>query len=187
MLTELDVTLDGQAAGTESLRAVGQVIRAAAARSERLVHGRLTLAESEHGLARSEHVDLAGLVGPALDQVAASAGEVGIRTATALQEAPVTGRRVLLERLVENLADNGIRHNRPGGCLAILTASGGNTVTLIVESSGPLITGVRWLRCSSRSGGCAPIAWARPAAAGWACRSSVRSPRLTAATPGPRR
>jgi signal transduction histidine kinase len=47
---------------------------------------------------------------------------------------------VLLERLVENLADNGIRHNRPGGWLAILTASHGDTVTLIAESSGSQIT-----------------------------------------------
>jgi signal transduction histidine kinase len=140
MRTELDVTLDSKAADTENLRAMGQVIRAAVMRSERLVDGLLALAESERGLDRTERVDLAGLVGPALDHVAASAREAGIRTAATLHEAPVAGRRVLLERLVENLADNGIRHNRPGGWLAILTARHGDTVTLIAESSGPPIT-----------------------------------------------
>jgi signal transduction histidine kinase len=135
MRTELDVTLDGQAANdTESLCAMGQVIRAAVTRSERLVDGLLALAESERGL------DLAELVGPALDHVTVSARETGVRTAATLREAPVTGSRVLLERLVENLADNGIRHNRPGGWLAVATASHGDTVSLVVESSGPPIT-----------------------------------------------
>ena len=52
----------------------------------------------------------------------------------------MTGSRVLLERLVENLADNGIRHNRAGGWLAIVTARHGDSAVLIVESSGPPIT-----------------------------------------------
>jgi len=143
MRTELDVTLDGQPADNESLRAMGQVIRSAVARSERLVDGLLALAESERGLDRTERLDLAELIGPALDHVANSARKAGIRTGATLQQAPVTGSRVLLERLVENLVDNGIRHNRPGGWLAILTASHGDTVTLIAESSGPPITPVQ--------------------------------------------
>ena len=140
MRTELEVTLDHQAADTESLRAMGQVIRAAVTRSERLVDGLLALAESERGIDRTERVDLAELVNPALGHLADSARQAGIRTGATLQAAPVIGSRVLLERLVENLADNGIRHNRPGGWLAILTATHGDTVTLIVESSGPPIT-----------------------------------------------
>jgi signal transduction histidine kinase len=140
MRTELEVTLDGQGPDNESLRAMGEVIRAAVMRSERLVDGLLALAESERGIDRTERVDLAELVGPALDQVAGAAQTAGIRTASSLKTAPVTGSRVLLERLVENLADNGIRHNRAGGWLAILTASHGDTATLIVESSGPPIT-----------------------------------------------
>jgi len=141
MRTELDVTLDGQAANdTESLRTMGQVIRAAVTRSERLVDGLLMLAESERGLDRTERVDLAELVGPALDHAAASAREAGVRTAATLHKAQVTGSRVLLERLVENLTDNGIRHNRAGGWLAAVTASQGDTVSLVVQSSGPPIT-----------------------------------------------
>jgi signal transduction histidine kinase len=140
MHTELDVTLDAKAADTESLRAMGEVIRAAVGRSERLVDGLLALAESERGIERTERLDLAELAGPALNHLADSAREAGIRTAATLQTAPVTGSRVLLERLVENLADNGIRHNRAGGWLVIVTASRGDTVTLIVESSGPPIT-----------------------------------------------
>jgi signal transduction histidine kinase len=140
MHTELEVTLDGKAAETESLRAMGQVIRDAVARSERLVDGLLALAESERGIDRTERFDLAELVGPALSHVADSVREAGIQTAATLHAAPVTGSRVLLERLVENLADNGVRHNRPGGWLTVLTACRGESVTLIVENSGPPIT-----------------------------------------------
>jgi len=140
MRTELDVTLGGQAADVGSLRAMGQVIGTAVTRSERLVDGLLALAESERGIDRTERVDLAELVGRALDHVAGDAREAGVRTAATLQAAPVTGRRVLLERLVENLADNGVRHNRPGGWLAVLTVSRDGAVTLIVESSGPPVT-----------------------------------------------
>jgi signal transduction histidine kinase len=140
MRTELEVTLDGRVADTGSLRAMGEVVRAAVARSERLVDGLLALAESERGIDRTERVDLAELVRPALDQAAGAAQRAGIRTAATLQAAPVTGSRVLLERLVENLADNGIRHNRAGGWLAIVTARHGDSAVLIVESSGPPIT-----------------------------------------------
>jgi len=140
MHTELDVTLDGKPADAESLRAMGQVIRAAVTRSERLVDGLLALAESERGIDRTERTDLAELVSPVLGHLAGDARKAGVRMAVTLQAAPVTGSRVLLERLVENLADNGIRHNHPGGWLAILTASHGDTATLIVESSGPPIT-----------------------------------------------
>ena len=140
MRTELEVTLDGETADTESLRAMGQVIRAAVTRSERLVDGLLALAESERGIDRTERLDLADLAGLALDNVADSVREAGIRVSAGLQEAPVTGSGVLLERLVENLVDNAIRHNRAGGWLAIWTTAHRDTVTLTVESSGPPIT-----------------------------------------------
>ena len=140
MRTELDVTLDGEPADTASLQAMGQVIRGAVDRSERLVDGLLALAESERGLDQTEPLDLAELVGPTLGQVAGRAQEKRIRTAATLQQAPVAGHRVLLERLVENLTDNAIRHNVAGGWLAILTARQGRTVALVVESSGPPIT-----------------------------------------------
>ncbi len=140
MRTELEVTLDRGQASPQDLRAMGEVFRAAVTRSERLADGLLALAESERGLAQTEPADLAQLVRPALSQVAAAARQAGIQLTTALTPAPVTGTRVLLERLIENLADNGIRHNRPGGWLTIRTASRAGTVELTAESSGPCIT-----------------------------------------------
>jgi signal transduction histidine kinase len=140
MRTELEVTLDKGQASPRDLRAMGEVVRTAVARSERLVDCLLTLAESERGLARTEPVDLAELAPPALSQAAAAARQAGIHVTTTLALASVTGTRVLLERLIENLADNGVRHNRPGGWLTIRTASHGDTTELTAENSGPHIT-----------------------------------------------
>jgi signal transduction histidine kinase len=140
MRTELEVTLDKGQASPQDLRAMGEVVRTAVTRSERLVDGLLTLAESERGLARTEPVDLAELVPPALSQVAAAARQADIQVTTTLAPAPVTGTRVLLERLIENLADNGVRHNRPRGWLTIRTAKYGDTSELTAENSGPHIT-----------------------------------------------
>jgi signal transduction histidine kinase len=140
MRTELEVTLDKGQASPQDLRAMGEVVRAAVTRSECLVDGLLTLAESERGLGRTEPADLAQLAGPALTHAAASAQQAGIQIITTLAPAPVTGTRVLLERLIENLADNGVRHNRPGGWLTIRTGRHGDTSELTAENSGPHIT-----------------------------------------------
>ena len=140
MRTELDVTLDKEQASPGQLRDMGEVIRAAVTRSERLVDGLLALAESERGIEHAEPVDLADLAMPALGLVAGDARAAGIRLTTNLAPAPVTGTRILLERLVENLADNAVRHNKPGGSLTITTARPGGIAELTVENSGPDIT-----------------------------------------------
>jgi signal transduction histidine kinase len=140
MRTELDVTLDKGQPGAGQLRSMGEVIRTAVTRSERLVDGLLALAESERGIEHAEPVDLASLVAPGLALVADSARAAGIRLTTDLASAPVTGTRVLLERLAENLADNAVRHNQPGGWLTITTARHGDIAELRVENSGPRIT-----------------------------------------------
>jgi signal transduction histidine kinase len=44
-------------------------------------------------------------------------------TATLLDEAPVTGDGVLLERLIANLLDNAERYNIPDGTVTISTSS----------------------------------------------------------------
>jgi signal transduction histidine kinase len=49
----------------------------------------------------------------------------------------VIGSRVLLERMVQNVIDNAIAHNTPGGWLRIQTATHDHVVKLVVENSGP--------------------------------------------------
>lgn len=135
MRTELEVTLDNGRPGVAELRDMGEVVRAAVSRSERLVDGLLALAESERGLARTEDVDLAVL---ARSAVARADGKLTVTQE--LAPAPVVGTRVLLDRLLENLADNAVRHNHSGGWLSVRTAVQDGTAKLTMENSGPVIT-----------------------------------------------
>ena len=51
-----------------------------------------------------------------------------------------TGDARLVERLLTNLLDNAIRHNRPGGRVDISTRADGNSATLVVSNTGPEVS-----------------------------------------------
>src|SRR5207244_10511872 len=63
----------------------------------------------------------------------------GITTITTLDEAPVTGDGVLLERLVDNLLDNAERYNVAGGTVEISTTSHDATSVLRVVNTGAVV------------------------------------------------
>ena len=53
------------------------------------------------------------------------------------ESAPVTGSRALLDELCQNLCDNAIRYNRPGGKVQIITAcTRDGHCTLTVKDNG---------------------------------------------------
>ena len=57
------------------------------------------------------------------------------------------GERRLLERLAENLVENGVRYNEPGGFVAVSTRAGdGGTALLRVVNSGPVVDAARAAR-----------------------------------------
>jgi K+-sensing histidine kinase KdpD len=60
---------------------------------------------------------------------------------TTLDEAPVTGDGVLLERLVANLLDNAERYNIAGGIVTISTVTEETTSVLRVVNTGRVIPG----------------------------------------------
>ena len=147
--TEVDVTLaDGDATVAE-LRTMGEVVRDASVRADRLVDALLVLARSEAqarvGLELREPVDLAELL-PAV--VAALAGEIderGISVEANAGPAPTAGDPHLLERLVGNLVENAVRHNITGGWVTVRTGR--------ADGAGPVEPGT-------------PLWDGRPAAAG---------------------
>lgn len=55
---------------------------------------------------------------------------------TELQDAQITGDRVLLERLVSNLIDNAVRHNVPGGWVTASIRRHEGRVELAVANGG---------------------------------------------------
>jgi signal transduction histidine kinase len=94
------------------------------------------LARSEQGSSRREATDLATLAAQVIDGVSRPAG--GRHVTASLGPAPVIGDPVLLERLIGNLVDNGLRHNRvSGGWVHIATTSARGLARLEVSNSGP--------------------------------------------------
>ena len=139
MRTEVDVALADPAANAEELREMGEAVRETIDRCERLIEGLLTLARSESSAGRGEPADLAALAGDCLTDLRARAEEAGVELRAQLEPARARGDARLLERLIANLIDNGIRYNRAGGSLSVDTHTvNGHAVVHVANSGDPI-------------------------------------------------
>lgn len=84
-------------------------------RHERLIGGLLLLAGSENHVPERQPVDLADVVAHVAAQSAPEAERAGIAVHEEAGPAPTAGDALLLERLVQNLVENGLRHNTGAG------------------------------------------------------------------------
>jgi signal transduction histidine kinase len=139
MRTEVDVALADERASAEELRAMGEAVRETVDRCERLIESLLVLARSEALTGRDEPVDLAALAADCVTDLRARAEEAQITVRTALRPAWVRGEPRLLERMIANLVDNGIRHNERGGRLEIETFASRRSVGVRVSNGGAVI------------------------------------------------
>lgn len=139
MRTELDVALGDERASADELRAMGDALRDSIDRCERLIEGLLTLARSEALSGLGEPVDLGELVADCVTDLQGRAQQADVRLDAAVAPAPAYGERALLERMIANLVDNGIRHNVPGGYLQIGTFARDGEVGVRVGNGGPVI------------------------------------------------
>jgi len=139
MRTEVDVTLADPDAGVDDLRAMGEAVRETIDRSEGLIAALLTLARSEMHSAREDPIDLALLADGCVSAFRSAAGAAGVEIDAELAPAAVRGDRPLLERMLANLVDNGIRHNVPGGRLRVTTRTVGGEAELVVSNGGSVL------------------------------------------------
>ena len=139
MRTEVDVALADPDASVAELRAMGEAIRETVDRCERLIESLLVLARSEAAAGREEPVDLAALAGDCITDLRAQADEARVRVSDELEPAWTKGEPGLLERMIANLLDNGIRHNEPGGFLRVATRVRDGVARLTVANGGPAI------------------------------------------------
>ena len=107
-------------------------------RNERLIEGLLALSESDQGLRSSTPQRLDEIVTAVLAAYADRAAEAGVTVESRLAPRIVPGERVLLERLVGNLVENGIKYNRPGGRLTVTV---GEDPALTVTNTGQTVPG----------------------------------------------
>ncbi|XVQ09940.1 sensor histidine kinase [Spirillospora sp. CA-255316] len=124
------------------VRQLGQNLLDINLRHERLITGLLLLAGSEREITDPAPVDLADIVGHVAAQTTMEASRAGITVYHEPGEAPTSGDAMLLERLVQNLVENGIRHNTgEGGWVRVAsrTRPDGDLIELVVTNSGPRV------------------------------------------------
>ncbi len=132
----LEVAIHRRAASPE-VRQLGETLLAINTRHEQLIDGLLLLARSEREVTERSYVDLADVV----EHVAAQVPPGTVTVHTEAEEAATTGNPVLLERLVQNLVDNGVRHNMPeDGWIRVTSGTGPDgSPVLQVSNTGPVI------------------------------------------------
>jgi len=135
MRTAIDVVLAKPKPTHDELVSMAADVRQAVDHSERLIEALLVLARNDQARTLTDPLDLAAVAEDALEGRTAN----GITTITSLDEAPVTGDGVLLERLVANLLDNAERYNIAGGTVAISTTAHDATSVLRVVNTGALV------------------------------------------------
>ena len=137
--SEAEVALANPRPDLDELRGMAESVVQASRRTEALLASLLILARSQRGLLHSVPVDLATVAGEAADAASLTAGEESVRLDALLEPAIVEGDSALLERLVANLIENGVRYNRPGGFVRVRTHTLNGTAELRVENSGPRV------------------------------------------------
>jgi signal transduction histidine kinase len=119
---------------------LGEVLLEVNSRHERLINGLLLLARSESESIDRSPLDVADVVDHVVGQTAAEAAEAGVTVETTTGAAPTEGDPVLLERLVQNLVENAIRHNVPGGRVRVWAGTGADgRVGVAVTNTGPVV------------------------------------------------
>ncbi|HEX8767756.1 MAG TPA: HAMP domain-containing sensor histidine kinase, partial [Jatrophihabitans sp.] len=128
--TELDVTLSDPNAPPDELRRMGEVVREATNRAQKLVDALLALARLQgregQSLELTEVVTLNELIPNAVAAAKAEAVTRGITITAEGEPVRTTGDPRLLERVIGNLVENAVRYNVPGGWVQIKTELAGS-------------------------------------------------------------
>lgn len=120
------------------LRQLGEKLAEINARHEQLLSGLLVLANAENELAARAPVDLAEVITQVVAQTAHEAARTGIHVHRDTAPAATLGDALLLERLVCNLVENGIRHNTgEGGRVDITSRTDSGAAEIEVRNTGP--------------------------------------------------
>jgi signal transduction histidine kinase len=111
-------------------------------KADGLLEGLLTLARAQRGVLPGQAaVPLDYAVSAALAARAAAIGAGGLIVDYDSGPAGswVRGSQPLLRRMIDNLLDNAINHNQPGGWIQVSTTVAGQRVWLVVENGGAVL------------------------------------------------
>jgi signal transduction histidine kinase len=123
------------------VKQLGETLLEINVRHERLIDGLLLLARSDAEIGERAPVDLADVVTHVVAQAGPEARRAGVTIKEEPDEAYTVGDPVLLEHLVRNLVENGIRHNAPsdGSVRVTSRCRPDRRVELEVSNTGPVV------------------------------------------------
>ncbi|SFO43771.1 sensor histidine kinase [Actinomadura madurae] len=124
---------------TDDVKRLGESLLVVNGRHERLIDGLLTLAGTENVVMDTGPLDLADVAGHVLQQAAAEARARDVTVDRRLGPAPTAGDPVLVERLVQNLVENAVRHNHEGGEVHVATRGRDGWAEVVVTNTGPAV------------------------------------------------
>jgi signal transduction histidine kinase len=139
MRTAIDVTLAKPSPTARQLTDMAVRVRRSIDRAESMVEALLTLAVSDQGKLSTEFTDLATWAEDAIDAAAPEIERLDLHVDTTLDPAETTGDPQLLDRMIQNLVDNAVRYNEPGGWITLRTGTSDGAVYLQIANSGPFI------------------------------------------------
>jgi len=137
--TLVEVALRDAGPTVAGMRETLQRVLTTGEQQERLIEALLTLARSQRGLDRREHLDLADVTAEALLASEPEARTRGLKMSFTPRLATILGDQRLAERLVANLVSNAVGHNVPGGWVEVVTGLRSGRAVLSVANSGPVI------------------------------------------------
>ena len=136
---ELELALRRDRSTEEYQRVIGSALEETE-RLTRLVADLLTLARSDAGAMRPrmQETDVAERSRTAVDRVAAAAAAEGVTLrVSATAGTTISADPEMLDRLLWNLVDNGVKFSERGGTVEVEVLGTDETVELVVSDSGP--------------------------------------------------
>jgi len=137
--TLVQVAISDPEADAGSLRTAHERVLVSERQLEQLIDALLTLAAGEHTPATREPVELNQITKSVLEAHRRELESRGLHLNAALQPVRALGDPRLVDRLVENLIDNAIRHNEPNGWVEVSTSASGDHALITIANGGPLI------------------------------------------------
>jgi signal transduction histidine kinase len=140
MRTALDVAAGKPGPSASQTARLAARIRIGLDKADRLVDSFLVLARAQCGpVPPGATVSLGQAAETALTERGQAIAGMRLSVERDLSSAPVQGTALLLAQMTDNLIDNAIRHNQPGGWIRVATSSDGEQARLVVENGGPVL------------------------------------------------
>lgn len=141
MRTTLDVAIAKPDGAPPQTRDLDAELRIDLDRADELLESFLTLARAQNGnVDEPRQVALEPLISAALGDRADRIAAKQLAIETRLAAVAVTGSATLLQRMLDNVIENAVRHTPAGGTIDITLASPtGRQAQVLVDNSGPIL------------------------------------------------